>query len=93
MKQLGIELITDKTTNKINAVTEDEDEKEIQNKFKKLFEENHTLKNMTIDIEIKPGAKLIQQKGRHADSPTRRCIKRDKPVNQIRPSTKSKRNR
>ena len=64
MKQLGIELKKTESRNTINNIKEDEDEKEIKSKFVKLFNINHTIKNMEIDIELKPGAKIIQQKGR-----------------------------
>ena len=56
MKMLGIELTTQTEPDKIQNIKEDEDEKEIHSKFRKLFETNHTIKNMEIDTKLKPGA-------------------------------------
>ena len=64
MNKMGIELISNTESKKIQNITENDDETEIHKMFKKLFETNHTIKNMEIDIELKPGAKIIQQKGR-----------------------------
>ena len=36
----------------------------LKRKFHKLFNENHTVKIVEVDIQLKEGAKLIQQKGR-----------------------------
>ena len=63
LKHLGIKLETEKTNLKIQNVQEDPDESELKRKFKKLFHENKTVKGMEVDIQIKPDAKLIQQKG------------------------------
>ena len=52
MKQLGMELITEEKPQKVNLIKTDEDEKEIKEKFKKLFHTNHTIKDMEIDIEL-----------------------------------------
>ena len=64
MKQLGIKLEMEKTNPKIQNVKEDPDTTELKRKFKKLFHENKTIKGIEVDIELKPDAKLIQQKGR-----------------------------
>ena len=64
MKQLGIKLEMGKTNPKIHNVKEDPDTTELKRKFKKLFNENKTIKGIEVDIELKPDAKLIQQKGR-----------------------------
>ena len=37
---------------------------ELKKKFKKLFKINTTIKNIQVDINLKPDAKIIQQKGR-----------------------------
>ena len=36
----------------------------LKRKFHKLFNENHTVNNVEVDIQLKEGSKLIQQKGR-----------------------------
>ena len=64
MKQLGMELRKPETKETVNNMKEDDDEKEIKSKFVKLFNINHTIKNMEKDNELKPGAKLMQQKTR-----------------------------
>ena len=69
MGKLGItpEVETPKT--EINHITktgntEDRDIATLKRKFHKLFNENHTVNNIEVDIQLKEGAKLIQQKGR-----------------------------
>ena len=64
MEALGIELQTTNTETIIHNIVSNEDEQEIKEQFRKLFNENETIKNIEVDIELKPGAKLIQQKGR-----------------------------
>ena len=54
----------EETNLKIQNVKEDPDITELKRKFKKLFHENKTIKGIEVDIELKPDAKLIQQKGR-----------------------------
>ena len=63
MNYLGIKLETEKTNLKIKNVQEDPDVMELRRKFKKLFHENKTTKGMEVDIQLKPDAKLIRQKG------------------------------
>ena len=63
MEKLNINLSAEDNV-KIQNITEDEDIKELKKRFKKLFTENHTVKDIEVDIELKPGAKLIQQKSR-----------------------------
>ena len=61
---LNIKLETEKTNQKIQNVEENLDVKEFKRKFKQLFHENKTIKGMEVDIQVKPDAKLIRQKGR-----------------------------
>ena len=49
---------------KIQNITEDEDVREMKKGFNQLFNENHTIYGIEMDIELKPGAKIIQQKSR-----------------------------
>ena len=49
---------------KIQNIQEDPDITDLKKKFKKLFHENKTVKGIEVDIQLKPNAKLMQQKGR-----------------------------
>ena len=44
--------------------TADHDITSLKRKFHKLFNENHTINNVGVDIQLKEVAKLIQQKRR-----------------------------
>ena len=44
--------------------TEDRNIMTLKRKFHKLFNENHTVKVVEVDVQLKEGTKLIQQKGR-----------------------------
>ena len=64
MKELGITLDKDNTYQRIKHVKEDPDIKLLKGQIKKLFNENHTVKGIKVEIQLKEDAKLIQQKGR-----------------------------
>ena len=64
MKHLGISVNIEKPNSKIQNIQEDPDITDLKKKFKKLFHENKTVKGIEVDIQLKPNAKLIQQKGR-----------------------------
>ena len=65
MKHLGISVNIEKPNpKKKQNIQEDPDITELKKKFKKLFHENETVKGIEVDIQLKPNAKLIQQKGR-----------------------------
>ena len=64
MNQLGIKLDTEKSNLKIQNIQEIPDVTELKRKVTKLFHENKTVKGVEVDIQLKPDAKLIQQKGR-----------------------------
>ena len=49
----------DQSNNRIHA-----DIATLKGKFHKLFTENHTVKSVEVDIQLKERSKLIQQKGR-----------------------------
>ena len=51
-------------TNVIRHVEEDERRKKIIDEHEELFKNNHTIKDLTIDIQLKKDVKPIQQKGR-----------------------------
>ena len=64
MKELGITLDKDNIDQRIKHVKEDPDIKSLKEHFKKPFNENHTVKGIEVEIQLKENAKLIQQKGR-----------------------------
>ena len=64
MKHLGISVNIEKPISKIQNIQEDPDITDLKKKFKKLFHERKTVKGIEVDIQLKPNAKLIQQKGR-----------------------------
>ena len=61
MEELGITLDTGETGPQINQITEDPDITTLKKKFRKLFNENHTVNGIEVKIQLKEDAKLIQQ--------------------------------
>ena len=67
MNRLGIALSTTSEDIKIHNIKLDETEKNIlklKNEFKDLFYNNIEIKNLSVRINLKENAKIIQQKGR-----------------------------
>ena len=64
MKHLGININIEKPNPKIQNIQEDPDITDLKKKIKKLFHENKTVEGIEVDIQLKPNAKLMQQKGR-----------------------------
>ena len=64
MEKLGITLDTGKIGPKTNHITEEPDITILKRRFKKLFNEKHTVNGIEVKIQLKDDAKLIQQKGR-----------------------------
>ena len=67
MNRLGIALNTTSEDNKIHNIKLDETEKKIlklKNEFKDLFYNNTEIKNLSVKINLKEDAKIIQQKDR-----------------------------
>ena len=64
MKHLGISVNIEKPNSKIQNIQEDPDIAGPKKNIKKLFHANKTVKGIEVDIQLKPNAKLIQQKGR-----------------------------
>ena len=64
LDKLEIGLQGSKKTNVIRHIEEDERRKKIISEHEDLFKNNHTIKDLTIDIQLKKDAKPIQQKGR-----------------------------
>ena len=72
MKELGLTLKTETPHQSINNISRpdqsnnriDADITTLNGTFNKLFTKNHTVKSVEVDIQLKEGSKLIQQKGR-----------------------------
>ena len=64
MEKLGITLDNGETGPQINQITEDPDITTLKRRFRKLFNENHTVNGIELKLQLKEDAKLIQQKGR-----------------------------
>ena len=64
LDKLEIGLQGSKKTNVIRYVEEEERRKKIIDEHEYLFKNNHTIKDFTIDIQLKEDVKPIQQKGR-----------------------------
>ena len=71
MKELGITLKLETPHQSINNINKpdqsnngsDADKEALKSKFHKLFTEHHTVNIVDVDIQLKEGSKLIQQKG------------------------------
>ena len=61
MKKLNINLSSENRV-QIQNIIEDEDIKEIKKRFKNLFNENRTISEIEVEIELKSGAKKIKIK-------------------------------
>ena len=61
---MGITLDTNKINPQVNHVIEDSDVTVLRKRYKKLFNENHTVIGIEVKIQLKENARLIQQKGR-----------------------------
>ena len=64
LDKLEIGLKGSKKTNVIRHVEEDERRKKIISEHEDLFKNTYTIKDLTIDIQLKKDIKPIQQKGR-----------------------------
>ena len=64
LDRLEIGLQGSKKTNVIRYVEEEDRRKKIISEHEDLFKNNHTIKDLTIDIQLKKDVKPIQQKGR-----------------------------
>ena len=71
MKELGLTLKTETPHQSINNISRPDQNNNrtdvviatLKSMFLKLFREYHTVKNVEVDIHLKEGSKLIQQKG------------------------------
>ena len=64
MEKLGITPDTGETGPRIKQVTEDPEITVLKKRFKKQFNEIHTVNGLEVKTQLKEDAKLIQQKGR-----------------------------
>ena len=64
MKHKGIKLNIEKSNLQIHNIQEDPDIADLKKQFGKLFHENKTVRGIEVNIQLKPDAKLIRQKGR-----------------------------
>ena len=64
LDKLEIGIQGSKKTNVIRHVKEEERRKKIIDEYEDLFKNNHTIKDLTINIQLKKDVKSIQQKGR-----------------------------
>ena len=64
LDKLEIGLQGNKNTNIIRHIETDERRQKIVDEYEDLFKNNHTIKDLTIDLQLKKDTKPIQQKGR-----------------------------
>ena len=77
MDKLEIGLLGNKNTNIIRHIQTDRRQQKIINEYKDLFKNNHTTKDLTIDIQLKKDTKPIQQKGRPVPIHFQKTVKHD----------------
>ena len=64
-------------TNIIRSITTNEKGEKIFKEFENLFNNNHTIKNLTIDIQLKKDAKPVQQKGKPVPIHFQKIVKKE----------------
>ena len=77
LDQLEIGLQGNNNTNIIRHIETAERREKIISEHKDLFKNNHTIKDLTIDINLKPDSKLIQQKGRPVPIHFQKTVEQD----------------
>ena len=77
LDKLEIGLQGSRETNIIRNISTNGKGERISEDFEKLFKTNHTIKNSTIEIQLKNDAKPIQQKGRPVPIHFQRIVKND----------------
>ena len=77
LDKLEIGLQESHETNIIRSITTNEKGEKIFKEFENLFKNNHTIKNLTIDIQLKKDAKPIQQKGRPVPIHFQKIVKKE----------------
>ena len=77
LDELEIGLQGIKETNVIRNVEEDERRKKVLHDYGDLFKNNHTIKDLTIDIQLKKDVKPIQQKRRPVPIHFQKIVRED----------------
>ena len=76
LDKLEIGLQGSRETNIIRNITTKEKGEKIFEEFENLFKNNHKIKNLTIDIQLKKDAKTVQQKGRPVPIHSQKIVKK-----------------
>ena len=77
LDKLGIGLQGNKNTNTIRHIETNERRQKIADEYKALFKNNRTIKDLTIDLQLKKDTKPIQQKGRPVPIHFRKTVKKE----------------
>ena len=77
LDQLEIGLQGNNNTNMIRHIETDERREKIISQHEDLFKNNHTIKDLIIDINLKPDSKPIQQKGRPVPIHFQKTVKQE----------------
>ena len=77
LEQLEIGLQGNNNTNVIRHIETDGRRERIISEHEDIFKNNHTIKDLTIDINLKPDSKPIQQKGRPVPIHFQKTVKQD----------------
>ena len=77
LDKLEIGLRGSRETNIIRNITTNEKSEKVFKEFENLFKNNHTIKNLTIDIQLKKDAKPVQQKGRQVPIHFQKIVKKE----------------
>ena len=77
MDNLEIGLQGNKNTNIIRHIEPDGRRQKIINEYEDLFKNNHTIKDLTIDIQLKKDTKPIQQKGQPVPKHFQKTVKHE----------------
>ena len=77
LDKLEIGLQGNKNTNIIRHIETDERREKIINEHEDLFKNKHTMKDVTIDINLRQNSKLIQQKGRPVPIHFQKTVKQE----------------
>ena len=77
LDELEIGLQGNKNTNIIRHIETDERRQKIVDEYEDLFKNNHTMKDLTIDLQLKKDTKPIQQKGRPVPIHFQKTVKKE----------------
>ena len=77
LDKLEIGLQGNTNTNIVRHIETDEKRQKIVNEYEDLFKNNHTIKDLAIDIQLKKDTKPIQQKGRPVPIHFQKTVKKE----------------